>query len=206
MPESQPALSEDLRGLAAFLSSEIGPRCAHEAVREAPSIAPLGPMGVGRSAIMPLQLVELQQPPESNTGWVEGETAMAEFDDREDRREEAQGRRATDSLAKQADDVITRGWRWAQILATIIGFAFMAGVVYIQSVAEQAATAEMRKQLTSIEANFNAMSRENVGRDKDIGYLKDQQAKDRAELLGMLGMIEARTIVNEKDIATIKAR
>ena len=64
----------------------------------------------------------------------------------------------------------------------------------------------MRKQLTSIEANFNAMARENIGRDKEIEFLKERRTEDRRDLRGEMGFLEARIIKLENELALEKAR
>lgn len=113
---------------------------------------------------------------------------------------------ADGEVVRAADSAISIGWRWAQIAATIIGFGFMAGVYYFQSVALRNETMEMRKQLTSIEANFNAIARENIGRDKDIEFLKTRQIEDRRDLRGEMGELEARIIRLDNGLAELKAK
>lgn len=125
----------------------------------------------------------------------------------EERREGSPGRRATDGeIVRRADSAISIGWRWAQILATLIGFGFMAGTFYFQSSAEQRATAEMRAQLTQIDSKLNSMALSNIGRDKDIEFLKTRVEESKREAANKADLLESRIIVLEKGIGKLEAR
>lgn len=125
----------------------------------------------------------------------------------EERREDIPGRRATDGeVVRRADSAISIGWRWAQILATLVGFGFMAGTFYFQSSAEQRATAEMRAQLTQIDSKLNSMALSNIGRDKDIEFLKTRVEESKREASNKADLLESRIIVLEKGIGKLEAR
>lgn len=72
--------------------------------------------------------------------------------DEERRDSSAPGRRATDGgeIVRAADNAISMGWRWAQILATIIGFGFMAGTFYVQSGATEKAITDLRGDIKDL--------------------------------------------------------
>jgi len=126
----------------------------------------------------------------------------------EDRRDATSpGRRSTDGeIVRAADAAIAMRWRWWQMIVYILGVGFLAGMFYFQSSADQKSTAEMRAQLTQIDSKLNTMALSNLGRDKDIEFLKTRVEEAKREAISSADMLEARIIVLEKAIAKLEAR
>lgn len=129
----------------------------------------------------------------------------------DERRDDTPGRRSGDAPSASehvsaADKAISIGWRWAQIIATIIGFGFLAGSFVLQSRTNEQTMRAISGQLTSIDAKLNAMAISDSGQDKELGYLKTRIEELKAEVDSDSQMQEARIISLERGLARQEAR
>jgi hypothetical protein len=120
----------------------------------------------------------------------------------EDLRDDSPGRRATDGqMVRAADNAISIGWRWAQILATLIGFGFVAGIFYVKSDATTTALADLRGDMRDFSSELKSLRDAQQAnavvegakseRFQAMERLVNQQGEEIRELRGQLSEIRS---------------
>lgn len=95
----------------------------------------------------------------------------------DEKRDDSPGRRATDGeLVRAADSAISIRWRWAQMIAAIVGFGFAAGVFYVQSSATRTALSSIQVDIRE----FREEIKQFRGEQQRVAVTAAETAKDVA--------------------------